>query len=263
MSAGRHAKHNNGKPRIRLYLLLIPVLLAAVILGGVSAKYITREVREHLFAAKEFYFTSNLLEAGGADYILNSNAGSVTFTLTNGADELRYSEDDIAYTVETTGGSLNKTSGTLTGGTLSSDSITLSGLQKGVAYTVTAKGVAGYKTTLKATFTLAEEGNDVYMHLDTAADPAYVLLTVWTENVSGDATVTFPTGLIPDNTDSAMKNVRNYSGTYASASFTDGANFDNTYSSHAYRFFRSDSRSYSVDQFDVRVGGHVADPGTP
>lgn len=243
-------------------LLALALLIAGV--SGVSAKYVTGQVKDHLFAAKEFYFTSNLLEVGGADYILNSNADSVTFTLSNGADELRYSEDDITYTVTADGGILSTGTGTLTGGSHNKTSITLSDLKKNKTYTVTAVGEAGYESTLKATFTLANEGEGVYKYLDTAADPAYVLLTVWTENVSGNAEVTFPAGLVPDTTDSAMADVKNYSdGSYTSGNFTDGTGFDNTYSSHVYRFFKTDSASYSVGDFTVSVGGHVAGPGTP
>ena len=48
-------------------------------------------------------------------------------------------------------------------------------------------------------------------------------------------------GLIPDTTDPIMKDITNYTdGEYTAFEFTDSASFTAVYSSHAYRFFKTE-----------------------
>lgn len=257
--AGRRRRHRRKNPGLAKYIILF--LFGALLLGGVAAKYVRENGGRNIFAAKEFYFTSNLLTTDGAEYRLNSDATSVSFTLGNNADKLRFAEDDIAYEVRVNNGAtVDKTTGMLANGKVSQDTITISGLEKGKVYEVKAIGRAGYQKTLKATFTIADNDENLYMHVDNS-NRAYVLLTVWTNNLNGNVSITFPDGLIPDNTDPIMRKVQEFeNGSYTSGTFTDTTNFNNTYSSYTYRFFKT---SNSYGSFTVTLSDHVASPAEP
>lgn len=190
--------------RTLLTSLAAAVVLTACAVGGIYAKYVYDRDRFGLVGTPSFYFQSDLLMAGGARYTLNSGTKSVTFTLTNSADDLRFSDEDISYTVTSDGGSLSVMEGTLTKKIKSEDTVTLSGLEDGKTYTVKAIGKAGFEETLTATFTVQSDAHAVYMHTDTS-NPTFVVLTVWTKDLSGTVTVTIPEGLIPDNTDPSME----------------------------------------------------------
>ena len=256
----------NGIYLAVLILVMIPVF-------GVVAKYIYQNQDKGLFAAKEFYFTSNLLSEDAPEYKINSNATEVSFTLGNNADGLRFADDEITYSVtvepalEMTGAD-NK----LENGQISTDTVTLKGLEKGVTYTVTATGKAGYKKTISASFTVGDNGENVYHYLD-ASNREYVLYTVWAENVKGALSANFPTGLIPDNTDLELRDIRNYENdTYVGKTFTDEESFTGNYSSRTYRFFvdaaaGKKAADFKVDDFTAVITdsevNHAAAAGTP
>ena len=254
-------KHSHIRKRTIIITLLI-VLLFTV--GGVFAKYIDNSGGMGLLSAKEFYFTSNLLTENTAKYVLNSKTTEISFTLGNNADKLRFSQDDIKYSITVgckSGDSYPEenikyadSEQVLSGGSVDTTSVTLEGLTMGETYTVTATGKAGYKQTLKAEFTVSDKEENVHMHLDTSND-AFVLLTVWTHNMTGPLTVITPAGLIPDNTDPILRKVYNYSGTeYGAVQFTDNTNFTEAYSSYTYRFFISEDKSYDINKdFNVFI----------
>lgn len=265
-------KFYSAVKRYRIVLIVAAAVVLLLGIGGVSAKYITEKQSEDILRAKNFYFTSNLLKEGGASYVLNSNATAISFTLGNNIDDIRFAEDNINYTVTISGGAMEGASeGTLTGtlitGAVSIDTLTLNNLEKGKTYTVTAIGKAGYEKTLSATFTVSGDEENVYKHL--ADHGAYYLLTVWTENVSGNTMIiTFPDGLVPDNTDPVMAGIVNLAGSeYKGQPFTDSSSFTSTYSSHQYRFFKNSVGTITVDNFPVVlvIGSdqHIAIPATP
>jgi len=257
-SKKRKYKHSDAWGHVIFLAIIVGIV---VFISGAVAKYIHTNSGENLVSAKEFYFVSNLLKAEQGEYVLNSNADSITFTLENHIDELRRSEVDIKYTVTviTTdegtspilslvgGGSGASVTGTLTANAFSDARITLSGLVSGKTYTVIATGTAGYEHTISAKFTVSDKKENVYYNI--ASHGEYVLLTVWTENVSGQLNVNIKkTGFIPDNTDPVMKNVYNYSeGEYKAFAFSDTLSFVNKYSSHAYRFFVKGNEAFDVD----------------
>ena len=262
MYKGKHEhKHSHIRKRTIIITLLV-VLLFTV--GGVFAKYIYNSGGMGLLSAKEFYFTSNLLTENTAKYVLNSQTTEISFALGNNADKLRFSQDDIKYSITVgckSGDSYPEenikyadSEQVLSGGSVDTTSITLKGLTMGETYTVTATGKAGYKQTLKAEFTVSDKEENVHMHLDTSND-AFVLLTVWTHNMTGPLTVITPAGLIPDNTDPILRKVYNYSGTeYGAVQFTDNTNFTEAYSSYTYRFFISEDKSYDINKdFNVFI----------
>lgn len=258
-------KYEHKHSHIRKRTIIITVLVVLLFtVGGVFAKYIYNSGGMGLLSAKEFYFTSNLLTENTAKYVLNSQTTEISFALGNNADKLRFSQDDIKYSITVgckSGDSYPEenikyadSEQVLSGGSVDTTSITLKGLTMGETYTVTATGKAGYKQTLKAEFTVSDKEENVHMHLDTSND-AFVLLTVWTHNMTGPLTVITPAGLIPDNTDPILRKVYNYSGTeYGAVQFTDNTNFTEAYSSYTYRFFISEDKSYDINKdFNVFI----------
>ena len=192
----------------------------------------------------------------------------MTFELRNYADALRYAEEDISYAVYVKNGDkyINAenelvdageepplfANGTLKTGKTNHATITLSGLTPGT-YEITATGDAGYQETLTATFKVSEAEAGVYKYVD-AEDDYYVLLTVWTENVAGEVSISCPGGLIPDNTDPAMKTAKT-GGTIA-----DTTSFTSAYSSHTYRFFKQTvgDENFDAGDFTVKVNTTTA-----
>lgn len=246
-------------------IIIITAAILLVTIGGVLAKYIYDSFGSNLMFAKEFYFTSNLLKEDTAKYILNSTATEVSFTLGNNKDKLRVSQVDITYTVSVetkSGGNAPEIIHSNTDHILSKDSIheatiTLKNLVKGETYIVTAIGTSGYKQILRAEFTVSDSDETIYMNLDTSS-PSYVLLTVWTNNISGELYVSTPADLIPDNTDPVLRAVYNYNGSgYEKIEFTDKENFNKKYSSYTYRFF-VDKQSFNIENFTASINTHLA-----
>ena len=249
------------------------VFLLAALTGTLYAKYIKSQEKAATVSAKEFYFTSDYLRDAAEPmktYKLNApispaDTTSVTIALNNFADALRVSDVDIKYTVTLEVGGTEipemKQTGTISAGAGGTTApITIDGLAAGTKYVVTVTGEGGYLETLQATFEVAAKDTAVYMHVDdTDPEDNYVLLTVWTKNVAGTATISIPTGLIPDNTDPAMAAA-------TTGSFTDAAgSFSAAYSSHTYRFFKdAGAGSYTEGSFTtVKVGDVNAKPGAP
>lgn len=251
---------DKAKRRTRRIAVLWIVLAVSVILsvsGAVLARYFkVFHTDKGVVTSKNMYFTSDYLTESGAEYNISSD--SVTIQLMNYPDQLRVSDLEVTYTVTVEGGeyTLSNASGTLTASEKSSTTFTVSNLERGKTYTVTAIGQGGYKTTLKATFTVAAPENHVYMRV--TQNDYYVLLTVWTQKATGNATVTFPTTLLPDNTDPILRDV-----TQSSGSFTDTESFEVEYSSRTYRFFKTDnSMNYTTEHFKAKVGETNAESST-
>lgn len=243
-----------------VWLLLLLVLLTTGGIGTAVAKFMQSSTGQAFVKAPEFYFTSDLLSAENPHYVLNSAVDHVTFTLRNSADALRVSQVDIGYEVSVdNGASVQHKPGITDTGALSKmlpkNQLTevtyeLSGLRPGITYTVTAKGAAGYSQTLQATFTVSDKDENVHKHLQVSRD-GYMILTVWTHNVSGTLSVSFPDDLIPDNTNVDMGSVYNKDG--GAASFT--VDSFGKYSSQTYRFFYNDG-TYDARNFTVSVSGN-------
>ena len=252
----------------KLHNILIPLLIVLVLtvvlgaFGGAYAKYL-RESKEaeELVSSQNMYFASDYLTEQGAAYTISGD--SVTVQLRNYPDALRVSELDVDYSVtvkDIAGNAVNTVTnaqGTLTAGSQQSVDVVISGLQGGETYTVEATGSKGFSTTLSATFTVQAPETGVFMSMEQT--DYYVLLTVWTQNVTGEAYIVVPGGLLPDNTDSSMKNA-----TTGRSNFTDQNNFKNPYSSKTYRFFKQTTGiTYELIAFKgVKVGTTEAVEGT-
>lgn len=216
-----HAKEILKISRKKVIISTIAVVLSlcALTTGVLVAKYVNEKNSDRWVRAKNFYFTSNLLD--GKEHTLAPGSTSVTFTLGNHEDNLRYSEVDIKYTVTVTEKDATTTlatvtddkgtdtgtnaySGTLANGSVKDAEITVSNLQDGKKYTITAVGTGGYKKTLTTTIVVPPKAAQLYYNIDNSAGE-YTLLTVWNEgDKEGKVTITY-TG-IPDNTNPDMTN---------------------------------------------------------
>jgi len=177
------------------------LVLFALLMGTAIGRYQRQLKSESAVKAQEFYFTSDFLDGG--THTLAPGSTEVTFTLGNHADELRYSEVDIAYEVTVdNGATVDKETGTLAQNEKSDATVTIKGLQSGSTYTVTATGKGGYEKTLTATIVVLEEKAQLYYHLDNVPGE-YLLLTVWNEG-DEEGTVTIKYTGIPDNTNPNM-----------------------------------------------------------
>ncbi len=231
-----------NKRRTATIIGVVMFLCALLVIGVVYARYVRSVEEDGSAIMKEFYFTSNFLD--GNEHILAAGSTEVSFTLSNHADELRYSEVDISYIVEVDDEDVDITNGTgeLALNTISNATVTISGLVPGNRYIITATGNGGYHQVLTATIVIPESETHLYYYLDTS-NTEFVVLNVWAQGFSGDVTITSPGVVIPDNTDVVMREVS------VGTTFTDSVSFvDNGYSSHAYRFFGS---GVSVDDFSV------------
>ncbi len=256
------------KKYVGIAAIVMCLLLFTLLIGAAIGRYQRQLRSEGYVRAKEFYFTSDFLDGG--THTLNPGNNSVTFTLGNHADDLRFSEVDIAYTVTvTSGATVTDGTGTLSKNTKSDGNVTISGLESGKDYIVTATGTggegsaSGYEKTLTATIRVLKPVPAVYKHLDTT-NSSYVLLTVWAQGYTGDVTITPPADarLIPDNTDPVMQYTQTGGEIRDSTSFQD----DNGYSSHTYRFFYDGTPSVggvTAEKFTVTYDGGTAETKQP
>ena len=245
-------KERNGiKTHIGILVCVLAVALFFLLIGNVVSKYVYNNGGKSVALAHEFFFESNYLAEDGKEYILSPGCTSVDVTLKNFPDELRYATTQVDYVLtvkekESDMVLLEKT-GFLEGIKKSEATETVP-VQSGKTYEVTASGNGGFFKKLKATFVVMPENSGIYKYAEDYDE--YVLLTVWSENISGDVGITFPVTLLPDNTDDAM----------ATALCSDGKlidedNFVKAFSSHNYRFFKTNGElSYTADSFIVSCG---------
>ncbi len=185
------------------------LVLLVFLMGMVIGRYQRQLQSDGSVKALNFYFTSSFLD--GSTHTLAPDSTEVTFTLGNHADDLRFSEVDIEYTVTVDNGatiSINNNTGTNTGtltkGAVRDAEVTISNLKGGKTYTVTAIGTGGYSQTLTAKIEVLPIEGQLYYHQDNVSGE-YTLLTVWNEgDVEGEITIEYIG--IPDNTNPNMTN---------------------------------------------------------
>ena len=237
------------------------IVVSACSVGVAYARYVRGDSKNVSVKSPEFYFTSDLLSETGANYSLNYGTTSISIVLKNHADNLRWSEDDVNYTIELKEEGSDTFIAFLSGtiANTASNSVTIdftNKLENGKKYVVTAIGTAGYKQTQTATFEVQAHAPEIYMHSEgtLSSTMPYVLLTVWTKNYStSNVVIDFPAGLIPDNTWPGMSAVYSVDG-----KFTVGLG---AYSSNTYRFFKD--VGYSGGAITVTADGNVVAESYP
>lgn len=231
---------------IFVYLFAIVAVLSGIV--NVVSKYVHANKEQAAVQAQEFYFESNQLSVDGVDYEISAGTNSITFELKNYPDDLRVAQVDIDFSVEVEENEnvVYTTTGKLEGRKKSIQNVTFP-VEQGKTYVVTATGTKGFKKDLTATFIVKE--SEVEAYTSAIVTKEYILLTVWTKNISGNVKVSeIPVDLIPDNTIDILKNVKQ-----GDSEFTDTVNFTKPYSSYSYRFFRTTDEPYLANTFKVEI----------
>ena len=236
------------KPAPVLIVLLTIILLGS--LAGILARYIGSATQTEDTASPDFYFTSTFLTREGSSYTLTPDTDSLEIPVCNYADHLRITGEDIDYTYTVTKGDtqVKKGSGTLTAtGNATTENISLTGMSAGT-YDVTVKATRPYTATLKGTFAIPKESEDVHYSVNDQEGSPYVQLTLWTDNYDGKVQVNWPAGVIPDSTDTKLQGANTYSnGSYVADKATGSCG---AHSSNVYRFFKEDpSKTFTRSQF--------------
>lgn len=264
MSHKLNKRMNSPKRRRKLTVMGNVFFCMVALIGiGVSmlsynayAKYIKEENTDTIVKAQEFYFTSDYLSKDTSEFVFKSGTTSFAFELRN-YDGLNQSELDIQYsvTVEPTA-TINITDSNsdskLNAGDKDSVTVTLTDLTPGIEYTVKATGTNGYHAELSAKVTVGVDNQNVYKN--TRKENDYVILTVWTGNVSKTVSIVVPEGLVPDWTDKELENL----------SLTAKQEFTLTldeYESRSYRFFTT--KNYKNEDITVKVNGNPIEDETP
>lgn len=242
-----------SEKRFWIASVCILLLTSLIISGALFARYVHSNRSDIVAGSPNFYFESDYLTPTTSTYYLKSDTQSISFVLTNHADAFRFSDDDIAFTLtltcltdpSDTSATLSQSTGSIAKGAPNEVVITLSGLKSGYSYQITAEGSAGFRKTLSAVFAVQSTEAVLYKYLESADE--YVILTVWTRDLEGSVNVTFPAGLIPDNTWPGMAAIKNTPKTF-SASY-------GKYTSYNYRFFKQNlSDAFEATDFAVVLG---------
>ena len=122
--------------------------------------------------------------------------------------------------------------------------ITFNNLQNGT-YKVTATTTAPYKKTLEAIFVISNNDNNIYYEVSDSAGSTVLYLTVTSNDYNGNVNITFPSGLLPDSTDTNMTGVN------LESSKNMSINLKNN-SEYSFKFFKEDpQRVFSKSEFIV------------
>ena len=240
------AKQMADRRKIAVVLLVAAVVVAVGGISSYAAKYAHKETGEGNATSEEFYFTSDLLTSDGSKrYELPVGTTSVTFELRNYADDLRSTaQSDIAYSCSvtkddgTSAGNLTNGSGSIAKGSQQKKAVTVTGLSAGT-YTVTATSTSPYAQTLSAKFVIADADTGLSTRVEDSSGDAYATLIVSTKEYEGNITVSWPSGVIADQTQDEFKDTSGSAG----GSITKRVE---KYSSYSFRFFKTDaSKNYS------------------
>ena len=195
----RHKKWNALLP-----YLLAGTALAVLLVGFIAARYILKWDGSQIAASGDFYFTSDMLEETKAEYNIDPGADRFEIHLYNYADAERISSKEITYTVTADNGTVGSAGGNLAGGSESTAAITITPNSGAADITVTATATKPYKKTIQAVFHRSE--GSYYTVEDKTGNRAAVLTMTCTHlNDTKEITITLPSGIVPDATDSRIK----------------------------------------------------------
>ena len=200
----------NQTKRTSMALRVGLLLLAVVVLfnGYTLAKYYMEKEQKEPIIAKNFYFESDLLAVSTGtmpQYTLKAGVDDISFSLMNYPDELRTSEVDISYTAVLTkdGAEEKTTSGTIAAGKNSVD-VVFENLSAG-NYIVTAKATDPYTQTLQGRFTIVDANDGLSCSVSDAPRSPNLKVTITTTDYSGNIVISWPAGVLPDNTDPLLQ----------------------------------------------------------
>ena len=264
MNPNNNRKNKNHKSRsVKINKTVTLLVLFCLCIGAISmvaAKYIKQNTtKNNSVAAKEFYFESDLLD--GKTHVIMPTAdggtANVTIRLKNYIDDLRYSETEIDYTVKVTEEnatdsatdvSIDQATGTIATRATNNNNVTISNLKAGKIYKITATTDNIYKKTLTGIIKVSEPDKKIYASIDD--EKQYIEVTIWTKDYKGEVILNYnDADLIPDNTDTKMKDA-----TTGPDTITEAAWKANT--SHVYRFFKNNENNDNENKtYQATVNG--------
>ena len=189
-------------------------LFAVLLIGGLSAKYISEHKKDAGMTSSKFYFTSNYLETDTKKYDITDWSDGFDIELYNydKDNESLVSEDDIEYTVSINNENwiyTDANKGKLklgTDGNKNKQTIHIDpeqGAQKGDVITVTVKTTSPYQKTISATFTAVSSREPDYTIED--KKDGSVSLVIKTNDYEGSVNINWNQNIYdPDNTNKYM-----------------------------------------------------------
>lgn len=175
-------------------VLIIVSIIAAVSLlisGTVLAKYIVQSRDEKSVSAAKQYFLSDYLKPSAQSASYSVVGSSVDVSLKNYADSSNFSSADISYTVSVTNGTSSPSSGTITGGSANSTTLTVTPTNPASPVVVTASSTSPFPSSITATFNFTNDLSQTsatYLIEDTSgSDYATLKILAGTTIISANA----------------------------------------------------------------------------
>ena len=200
------AKIFKNKRAIVIALLLLCSILLSLSIGVTYAKYRILSDDDTAVSPNRFYFESNLLKEGGAQYELNINY--IRFDLRTFADDMRKSEVAVDYKVamycsDAPDVKVSETSGSIPVDTTEYPTIIFDDLSFGKTYTVTATATSPYTKTISATFTLLDDENSLSYEFVKVND-FVVRMILRTNDLGSTVKVYWNEAYVPDNSNAPL-----------------------------------------------------------
>ena len=191
----------------------VSVLTIMLCFAPSFAKYITTQGRQSELDSDHFYFSSDYLRSDDTP-VYEILGNSITFELRNYVDSLRINGTDITYKATSTAGTISPSTGTLRGGTDTSN-VTLSynfsddEQQKEISVSVT--GTGDYTETLQATFIFIKPTSNLKYEIKDSVGNNYAELYIYAANADMTADLSWNTDelLIDETNDYVFGRVTN------------------------------------------------------
>ena len=202
------------KKKITVAVISAVSVLAIILCFAPSfAKYITIQGRQSELDSDHFYFSSDYLRSDDTP-VYEILGNSITFELRNYVDSLRINGTDITYKATSTAGTISPSTGTLRGGTDTSN-VTLSynfsddEQQKEIFVSVT--GTGDYTETLQATFIFIKPTSNLKYEIKDSVGNNYAELYIYAANADMTADLSWNTDelLIDETNDYVFGRVTN------------------------------------------------------
>ena len=178
----------------RRRLIIILVIIVLVLPVGITfSRYITQVIKNYIMEANNFFFNSDKLVAGGANYGINNWGGvgniEIQFQLNNHKNNILTSDADITYTVTTSCDNsvicnLSANSGTIQRAE-KTDNLTLTVVPtrafndgESITASVSATSSSPYVKTLSATFVVTVGKRGISYEITDSVSSPYLIFKI-------------------------------------------------------------------------------------
>ncbi len=240
MSAKHLTKQKKRVPPAAWICLTLAVLLVGT--GAVFAKYRMEMKKQAEMIAANFHISSDYLEAGTTPTYQLADRTPFEIRVYNYEKEnvAQISQVPMKYTVTVSGGTVDQSAGSFEkNGQPQTDTLTITPTAENVTVTVTT--TSPYEKTLSATFQFTAAAAPEMTLKRIADNGDYYLLTIYSNQKTGDMTLDWPETLIPDRTNEIMEGWNGTSGAITLAPY------------HTYEliFFNPDGVNCQISDFTL------------